>query len=79
MTIFEKYLGSVSRAAFQKLGIFGKYNVRLFLRRCVRGFVLPVLEYCSAAWCSADDTHLKLLDRVVSDVSFSTAWWCVRV
>ena len=28
------------------------------------GFVLPVLEYCSAVWCSAADTHLKL-DRVV--------------
>ena len=31
-----------------------------------RGFVLPVLEYCSAVWCSAADTHLKLLDRAVS-------------
>ena len=24
------------------------------------------MEYCSAVWCSAADTHLKLLDRVVS-------------
>ena len=30
------------------------------------GFCQPVLEYCSAVWCSAADTHLKLLDRVVS-------------
>ena len=36
------------------------------------GFVLPVLEYCSAVWCSASDTHLKLLDRVVSGASFLT-------
>ena len=36
---------------------------RCFLGRCFRGFVLPVLEYCSAVWCSAADTHLKLLDR----------------
>ena len=36
------------------------------------GFVLPVLEYCSAVWCSAADTHLKLLDRVVSSASFLT-------
>ena len=30
------------------------------------GFCLPVLEYCSAVWCSAAYTHLILLDRVVS-------------
>ena len=42
------------------------------LGRCLRGFVLPVLEYCSAVWCSAADTHLKLLDRVVSGVRFLT-------
>ena len=34
------------------------------------GFVMPVLEYCSAVWCSAADTHLKLLDRVVSGACF---------
>ena len=34
--------------------------------RFFRGFVLPVLEYCSKLWCSAADTHLKLLDRAVS-------------
>ena len=28
-------------------------------------FALPVLEYCSAVWCSAADSHLKILDRVV--------------
>ena len=42
------------------------------LGRCFRGFVLPVLEYCSAVWCSAADTHLKLLDRAVSDALFLT-------
>ena len=43
----------------------------LLLGRCFRGFVLPV-EYCSAVWCSAADTHLRLLDRVVSGASFLT-------
>ena len=33
---------------------------------------MPVLEYCSAVWCSAADTHLKLLDRVVSGARFLT-------
>ena len=35
------------------------------------GFVLPLLEYCSAVWCSAADTHLKLLDHLVSSACFS--------
>ena len=38
----------------------------------LRGFVLPVLEYCSAVWCSAADTHLKLLDRAVGGARFLT-------
>ena len=29
-------------------------------------------------WCSAAETHLKLLDRVISGASFSN-WWCVWV
>ena len=28
------------------------------------------MEYCSAVWCSAADSHLKPLDRVVSCVGF---------
>ena len=57
---FKKHLRSVSRAALQRLGILRK-SWRVFhdgsrLRRCVRSFVLPVLEYCSAVWCSAADT-----------------------
>ena len=73
---FEKHLRSVSRAASQQLGILRKscqvLNDRLLLGRCFRGFVLPILEYCSAVWCSAADTHHRLLDRVVSGASFLT-------
>ena len=73
---FEKHLRSVSRAASQRLGIFRKswrvFHDRSLLGRCFRGFVLPVLEYCSAVWCSATDTHLKLLDRAVSGARFLT-------
>ena len=36
------------------------------------GFVLPVLEYCSAVFCSAADTHLKLLFHAVSVAIFLT-------
>ena len=68
--IFEKHLCSVSRAASQILGLLRKswrvFHDRSLLGRCFWGFVLPVLEYCSAVCCSAADTHLKLLDRAVS-------------
>ena len=71
---FEKHLRSVSRTASQRLGILRKswrvLHDRLLIRRCFWGFVLPVLEYCSAVWCSAADTHLKLLYRVVSCACF---------
>ena len=30
------------------------------------------MKYCSAVWCSAADTYLKLLDRVVRGASFLT-------
>ena len=71
---FEQHLRSVSRAAFQKLGILRKswwvFHNRLLIWRCFWGFVLLVLEYCPAVWCSAADTHLKLMDGVVSGACF---------
>ena len=71
----EKHLRSVSRAASQRFGILSKswrvFHDRRLLGRCFRGFVLPVLEYYSAVWCSAADTHLKL-DRAVSGSRFLT-------
>ena len=30
------------------------------------------MEYCSVVWCSAAETHLKLLERAVSDAWFQT-------
>ena len=73
---FEKHLHSVSRAASGSLGIMRKswqvFHDGLLLRRCFRSFVLSVLEYCFAMWCSVADTHLKLLDRVISCACFLT-------
>ena len=64
---FEKHLRSVSRAASQRLGILRKswqvFHDRVLLGRCFRGFVLPVLGYCSAVWCSAANRHLKKTSR----------------
>ena len=70
---FEKHLRSVSRVASQRLDILRKswqvFHDRSLLGRCFTGFVLPVLEYCCDVWCSAADTHLRLLDR-------SSSHWC---
>ena len=71
---FEKHLRFIPRVVSQRLGILRKswqvLHDRLLLGRCFRGFVLPILEYCFDVWCSAVDTHLKLLDRIVSGASF---------
>ena len=73
---FEKHLRLVSRAASQRLGILRQswqvFQDRSLLEKYFSGFVLPVLEYCSAVWCSAVDVHLKLLDRAVSGARFLT-------
>ena len=73
---FEKHLRSVSREAPQRLGNLRKswqvFHDTLLLGRCFRGFVFPVLEYFSAVWCPAAETHFRLLDRVVSGASFLT-------
>ena len=71
---FEKHLRSVSSGAAQRLGIMRKswqvFHDRSLLVRSFRSFLLPVLEYCSAVWCSAAKSHLKLLDRVVRSAGF---------
>ena len=71
---FEKHLRSVSIAASQRLGILRKswlvFHDRSLLGICFRGFVLPVLEYSSAVWCSAADAHRKLLYHAVNGARF---------
>ena len=73
---FEKHLHSVSRAASQRLGILTKswrvFHDRSLIGRCFWVFVLPVLQYCYAVWCTAADTHLKLLDQAISGARFLT-------
>ena len=71
---FEKHLRSVSSAAAQRLGIMRKswqvFHDRSLLVKSFLSFVLLVLEYCLAVWCSAADSHLKLLGRVVRSAGF---------
>ena len=71
---FEKHLRSVSSAAAQRPGIVRKswqvFHDRSLLLGSFWSFVLPFLEYCSAVWCSAVGSLLKLLDRVVRSAGF---------
>ena len=73
---FEKNILLVSRAVSQRLGILWKscraFHDRSLLERCFRRFVQLVFEYLSAVWCSAADTHLKLLDGTFSGARFLT-------
>ena len=68
---FEKHLRSVSIAASQRLGILRKFwrvfHDKLLIGRC---FGVFSCQFCLAVWCSAADTHLTLLDRVVSVACF---------
>ena len=71
---FEKHLCSVESAAAQRLGSMRKswqlFHDRSLLLRSFWSFVLPVLEHCSAVWCSAADSHHKLLYSVVRSAGF---------
>ena len=71
---FESHLRSISRSVSQKIGIMRKswsvFGDHALMRRCFNSFLLPVLEYCSSVWCSAADSHLKLLDRTVASARF---------
>ena len=72
---FEKHLPSASRAASQRLGNLRKsWRVfdRSLLESCFQCFVLPVLEYCSAAWCSAADKHFMIRYHTVHGDSVLT-------
>ncbi len=67
---FERHIRSISKSVSQKLGImrktWGVFHNRELLAKCFYLFVLPVLEYCSPVWFSAADSHLRLLDRLVT-------------
>ena len=71
---FEMHLRSVARSVSQKIGIMRKswsiFRDPSLMKTCFYSFLLPVLEYCSAVWCSAADSHLRLLDRAVACATF---------
>ena len=72
---FEDHIRSTAGSIAQKTGL---------IRKCVRalgndddavlrsfyGFLLPCFEYASPVWCSAADSHLKLLDRALNNIRF---------
>ena len=44
--------------------------IDLFLGDTCGVLFCPFFEYCSAVWCSAADTYLNLVDRIVSGAVF---------
>ena len=71
---FEQHLRSVSSSVSQKIGLLRK-SFKIFedpsiVKKCFNSFILPCLEYCSPAWSSAADSHIKLLDRHVRSCQF---------
>ena len=75
---FKVYLREVVLKVVSSLGVSrraGKlFDCQRVLRSCVNAYVLSNLEYCVPVWMSSTETHLSLLDRVVS-----SAEGCVRV
>ena len=63
MMTFKIDLHSVPRAGSQRFFTWGSpwqvFNCRLLLLKCFQSSVLPTLEYCSAVWCSATNSHLN--------------------
>ena len=71
---FEKHIRNIASSVSQKVGILRK-SIRMFgdeaiIAKCFNSFILPCLEYCSPVWSSGADSHLKLLDRVMSSAKF---------
>lgn len=65
---YERHLRQMASRARQKTGILRK-AAKIFsddnvLARCLRAYVLPLVEYCSPVWSSSAECHLSLLDRV---------------
>ena len=70
---FEKQVRAFAASAAMRVGIL-RNTMSVFrdvtvVAKCFWAFILPVLEYCSPVWMSAANSHMSLLDRVVSQVS----------
>ena len=71
--MFEKQVRAIAASAPMRVGILRKtmsvFRDVAVVAKCFWAFIIPVLEFCSPVWMSADTSHLSLLDRVVSQVS----------
>ena len=67
---FEKHIHITASSVSQIAGILHMssriFDVEAIMSNCFSSFFLPCLEYCTLVWSSAGDSHLTLLDRVVS-------------
>ena len=71
---FEHHLRSVSSSVAQKIGVLREsskvFGDQSILLKCFNSYILPCLEYCSPVWCSAADSHFRLLDKNLNVIIF---------
>ena len=71
---FEKHVRNIASSIAQKTGLIRKCYKTLgnndAVLKSFYAFILPCFEYCSPVWCSASDSHLKLLDRALNNIRF---------
>ena len=62
---------TTTRRLYCVWSLMSRWPLRSTFCDLIFSFVLPILKYCYAVWCSAADSHIKLKYRVVSDSIFS--------
>ena len=71
---FEKHICNIASSTTQNYGLIRKCYKTLGNKDAVLksfyAFFLPCFKYCSTVWCSASDSHLKLLDCALNNTRF---------
>ena len=66
---FERHVRFVVSSASQRIDLLRRalstFDSAEVMQHCFRSFMLPILGYASVVWCSAADSHLAMLDRIV--------------
>ena len=76
---FEKHIRNIASSIAQKLVLLANVirllAIMMQTLKSFYAFILPCFEYCSPVWCSASDSHLKLLDHALKIILFYSFFW----
>ena len=71
---FEEHIRKMSSSIAQKIGILRKcrkvYEDDSIVKHSFFSFILPHFEYCAPVWCSAAQSHIRLINRCFSMIRF---------